>query len=114
MARMNLKMKIIIFIAIVCLAGLPMWFTTYTQYLNNSSISYYSIGISAICGTVIGFVTIHKFFKILFFVIAAQQLSFLIKVILDCRVDPTNHSLIPFEIIILFAEDLVVCAIGVG
>jgi hypothetical protein len=114
MVRMNLKMKIIIFIAIVCFSGLPMWFTTYTQFINNSLFSFYSILVTAICGSILGFVTIHKFFKILFFVIAAQQISFLIKVYLDCRIDPTNHNLVPFEIIILFIEDFVVCAIGVA
>lgn len=114
MARMNFKMKIIIFLVIVFFSGLPMWFTTYTQFINNSLISFYSILVSAICGCILGFVTGHKFFKILFYIIAAQQVSFLIKVYLDCRIDPTNHNLVPFEIIILFIEDFVVCAIGVG
>ena len=36
MLLINWKQKIIVFIAIVIIAGVPMWLSTYTQYLNNT------------------------------------------------------------------------------
>jgi len=53
MLLINWKQKIIVFIAIVIIAGVPMWLSTYTQYLNNTFFSIYAIAITAVSAALI-------------------------------------------------------------
>ncbi len=109
--RMKGKMKILVFLTIVFTVGCPIWFISYSQYEKNTFIPVILCGL---CAAVFVYKTAHNKWKIMLFVIAAQQVAFLIKVIIDCVSDPTNHNLLPFEIITLIIFDAIACAIGVS
>jgi hypothetical protein len=109
---MNKKIKVFIFIAIIFITGIPLWLTSYTQYLNNKGLIVYPLLISLVCAGILAYKTNFKKRKILLYVIAAQQVSFLIKVAIDCTHDSTNHSLLPFEMILQIIVDGVLCTIA--
>ena len=102
---MNWKQKIIVFIAIVIIAGVPSWLSTYTQYLNNTLFSIYAIAVTAISAGILAFKTKDKKRYILLYTMGAHQVAFIIKMIIDCSADPTNHNMAPFEMIILIIAD---------
>jgi peptidoglycan/LPS O-acetylase OafA/YrhL len=111
--KMDLKMKVIIFIVIVIISGLPMWLSTYTQYLNHLWITGLSTLLCAICAGIIAFKTNHKKRKIVFYVVGAHQVALLVKIVIDCIPDKTNHDLAPFEMLMLLVVDLAVISIAV-
>ena len=102
---MNWKQKVIVFIAIVIIAGVPSWLSTYTQYLNNTLFSMYAIAVTAISAGILAFKTKDKKRYILLYTMGAHQVAFIIKMIIDCSADPTNHNMAPFEMIILIIAD---------
>ena len=102
---MNWNQKIIVFIAIVIIAGVPSWLSTYTQYLNNTLFSIYAIAVTAISAGILAFKTKDKKRYILLYTMGAHQVAFIIKMIIDCSADPTNHNMAPFEMIILIIAD---------
>lgn len=109
--KMNGKMKTLVFLIIVFIIGIPMWFISYSQYSKNTFIP---VAICGLCAAILAYKTVHNKWKIMLFVIAAQQVAFFIKVIIDCISDPTNHNLLPFEIIYLIIFDAIACAIGIA
>ena len=109
--RMNDKMKTLVFLLIVFTVGFPMWFISYSEYEKNNFIP---VILCALCAAILVYKTVHNKWKIMLFVIAAHQVAFLIKVIIDCISDPTNHNLLPFEIMVLIILDAIACAIGVA
>ncbi len=110
---MNWKQKTLVFIAIVIIAGIPMWLSTYTQYLNNPLFSVYAIAITSVTAGILAFKTKDKKRYILLYTMGAHQVAFIIKMIIDCNADPTNHNMAPFEMIILIIADAVFGSIAV-
>ncbi len=109
--RLNGKMKTLVFLLVVLTVGFPMWLISYSQYEKNIFIPVILCGL---CAAILVYKTVHNKWKIMLFVIAAHQVAFLLKVIIDWISDPTNHNLLPFEIIILIIFDALACAIGVA
>jgi hypothetical protein len=107
----DLKIKAIIFIGIVILSGLPMWLSSYTQYLNHLWITGCSVLVCAIAAGIIAFKTAYKKAGITLYMALANQAALLIKIVLDCIPDPSNHNLAPFEMVLLFIADFVVIGI---
>lgn len=97
------------FVAITVTSGLPWWLSTYQQYENHfwltTGISTAIVNVAAI---IIGRCTDRKSSLIFFFTALAHQLALLVKIVLDCLPDKTNHSLAPFEMIGVFLFDLAV------
>jgi hypothetical protein len=105
--KINKHFKWLVFTAVFVVSGLPMWFTNYATYSNNSQVFLlYGGGVCAIGSGLLAYYTKHKTWKVIFFLAAAHQLAFIGKVFIDGREDPTNHNLLPFEMIILLAVDL--------
>ncbi len=101
------RFKWLVFAAIILVSGLPMWFTNYATYSNYSQVFLLYGGV--VCAIGSGFLAYygkHKTWKIIFFIAAAHQLAFIGKVFIDGMEDPTNHNLLPFEMITLLAIDL--------
>ncbi len=109
--KFNWKGKIIVFLAIVIVTGIPWWISTYTQYLKNGLYSGASVIICAVCAGVLAYNTKHKKRICILIPIAAHQIAFFIKAYIDCLPDPTNHNLIPFEILGHLLVDGVLCLI---
>jgi hypothetical protein len=107
--KMKIKTMFIVFIAIVILTGTPMWVVDYNQYANNGLIPFSGVVIAAFCAGILAYNTVHKKSKLTFYVIAAHMVAFLIKVFIDCSKDPTNHNLLPFEMLILLVLDTICC-----
>ena len=107
--KMKTKTMVIVFIVIVMLTGTPMWVVDYGQYANNYRIPFSGVIIAAVCAYILAYNTVHKKSKLTLYVIAAHQLAFLIKVYIDCLEDPTNHNLLPFEMLILLVLDAICC-----
>lgn len=102
---MDGKSKIIVFIAMVILTGIPMWSVDYNQYSNNSMIAFSSVAIAAVCAGILAYKTVHRKRNLILYITGAHMLSLLIKVLIDCREDPTNHNLFPIELLFFFIAD---------
>ena len=110
--KMILKMKWVIFLVIVIATGIPWWITNYHQYTGSILYTITSVIICGIASLILTFITAHKKVKIVFYSCAALMVAFLIKVYIDGREDPTNHNLVPFEMVIIGAVGLLACTIG--
>jgi len=101
------RFKWLVFAAVILVSGLPMWLTNYATYSNYGNLFLVLGGIACAAGTgVLAYYTKQPFYKIYFFIAGAHQLAFLLKVFIDGREDPTNHNLLPFEMIFLLIVDL--------
>jgi hypothetical protein len=100
--------KLIVFLVLVCVSGLPWWLTNYQMYINNANFSIYSVIILAIAAGYIKYKTNHGIWETLFVVMSSHQVALIIKFIKDGIEDPTNHNLAPFEMIIFLMVDFII------
>jgi hypothetical protein len=105
--KTTVKGRWILFTTGVILCGLPIWFTSYTQYSNNAIYSNLSEIAGALLVAYIVWNTRHRKRNIVLFVTGAQQVAFFIKFALDTIPDKTNHNLVPFESMMQVAIDLI-------
>lgn len=109
--KLTPQSKTWLFLLLVVLCGLPMWLSSYTQYLNHLWIGGSSVLVAAAGAGWLGWKTKHTFRFILGYGLGAQVLGFTGKLIIDCIPDPTNHNLFPFEMIFFLVIDLVLISI---
>jgi hypothetical protein len=107
--KMKTKDMVIVFIAIVILSGFPMWVVNYDQYTNLPWISFSSILIAALCAGILAYNTVHRKSKLILYVVAAHLIALIIKIVIDCMKDPTDHNLFPFEVAFFFIVDMICC-----
>ena len=102
-------MKLLQFISIVIISGLPWWFIDYHTYTSIHVNTYLSFALVAICASFIFYKFQYKFWNVLLLSLAAHQLALIIKVIIDIFEDSSNHNLLPFEMIIYLFFDFIIC-----
>lgn len=105
--KMTTRGKWILFAVGVVACGLPTWFTSYTQYINNAIFSNLSEVAGAVFAGYLTWTTKHRKRSIVLFATGAQQVAFFFKFLLDIIPDKTNHNLLPFEMIIQVAIDVI-------
>jgi hypothetical protein len=72
-----------------------------------------SFNVCAISAGILTYISKHKKREIILVTIAAHQIAFFIKDYIDCIPDPTNHNLVPFEILVHLIFDVVLCLLAV-
>ena len=106
------KGKIVVFLSIALITGAPWWFISYDTFSNNPIFNISSVLLAGFCAAVLALFSNRKKRELILIVVAAHQLAFLIKVALDNLVDKTDHSLLPFEMIIFLCATVFAGIIG--
>ena len=104
--------KLIVYLGLVCISGLPWWLTNYPTYTSNTIYSIYSVVILAIAAGYIKYTTKHGFWETILVAMSSHQVALIIKFIKDGFEDPTNHNLAPFEMIIYMVIDFIILLIS--
>ncbi|MEO8171626.1 MAG: hypothetical protein ABI581_01030 [Sediminibacterium sp.] len=103
--KFNPKGKAFIFFLLFIASGIPWWISSYSQYLNNSIFSILSTILCAAGAGCLAYYTAYKKREIILVSMAAHQAAFLIKVLIDCIPDGSNHNLLPFEMLVFLVVD---------
>ena len=93
------------------LTGIPMWLTGYQSY---NTYAYYAFGILSLLSFLFILFTYCPWKELLKMQLLGFFFAWVVKVILDIREDPSNHNLLPFELVILLLVAFIVTSIGIG
>lgn len=99
------------FLLLTLASGLPAWLSSYSAYLHNPFIAGFPILLCAIAAGWLSWTTRYSYWSLLGFTFAAHTLAFMGKVTIDCIADPSNHNLLPFEILMYLIIDFVLFSI---
>jgi hypothetical protein len=110
------KTKLVIWLVFIAIlvAGLPMWFTSNHNHINDLSIL---LPVALLLAIVFSVLTKLQLKTICFVTVIGVIVSIIIKIIIDTNIDPTSHNLFPFEILIdgffVLLASLIGAAIGI-
>lgn len=113
----SIKQKLFIWLLLISIlaAGLPIWFTSYTNYMNKGEIGF-SLLLTILLAVIFTLRTKLQIHTIYFAITLGFIIAIFIKVTIDGQTDPTSHNLLPFEILIdgcsAFGASLIGIAIG--
>lgn len=92
------KGKIVFGLMATILCGIPIWIVDYHHYQLNSIYFKASCAGFGVIALLLFFLTKYHFKEIFLYAAIAHVAALIIKVIIDCIPDPTNHNLWPFEV----------------
>ncbi|MFX9181078.1 hypothetical protein ABTN76_20210, partial [Acinetobacter baumannii] len=71
---LNRRGKLMVFLSIILLSGIPWWFISYTTFLKNPTSNIISVGVCFIAVLVLGFLSKHKMINIILATLVAHQI----------------------------------------
>lgn len=94
-------------------AGLPIWFTSY-QAFSKARVVIISEVLTFLLAALFAYRTTGKN-KIIFFTVAGGFISAIIlKIVIDIFINPTDHNLWPFELILFLIAAFIFTGAGIG
>ncbi len=102
-----------LFIAATLAAGLPIWFLNYHTY-SKGMFMIISEVLVFLLATYMAFRVKDKNKTIFFTVAGGFILAIILKIVIDIFIDPSNHNLWPFELILFMIAAVIFSGAGVG
>jgi len=93
--------------------GLPIWFVSYHTY-TKGMLTIISEVLVFLLATYASFQTKNKNKSILFIVAGGFILGIIVKIIIDILINPTDHNLWPFELVLYLMAAFLFSGAGVG
>jgi peptidoglycan/LPS O-acetylase OafA/YrhL len=102
-----------LFLLALLAAGLPIWFVSYHMY-TKGMLTIISEVLVFLLATYASFQIKDKN-KIIFFIVAGGFiLAIILKIVIDILINPTDHNLWPFELILYMMAAFIFSGVGVG
>ncbi|MBN8836940.1 MAG: hypothetical protein J0I09_06760 [Sphingobacteriia bacterium] len=108
----NRKGKLLVFLSVIILSGIPWWFISYETYLSDPLFNRVSVLICITCFCAMAWFTRQKKRELLMIVLTAHQFAFLIKVYIDHLAGAVNHNSFAAEMLIFLLIDLLAMVVA--
>lgn len=102
-----------LFLLALLAAGLPIWFVSYHTYTKGMLTIISEVLVFLLAGYT-SFQTKDKNKIILFTVAGGFILAIVLKIVIDIFIDPTDHNLWPFELVLYMIAAFIFSGAGVG